>query len=343
MESSSQRIDVQQTRESVTNNSAVNGFTGSVGNTPLVRRSICEDKLTGCKIYGFQNPGDSVKGRAAVSIIQDVENKAFSVEDVSRIKPGGTVVDGTAGNTGIGLAHVCRARGYECNIDLLRMLGAEVYPALIPYENPLSYNHQAKEYAEKLENAIWIDQFENTANSYAHYIFTGPEIWEQTKGEIDDFACASGTGGTLAGVGNRTQIWLVDSPGSVLYEYVTSGGNLVERSLSSVTEGQTSLRVVVIVIAEHSTMSFNLGTFVNYLTGALHIIWDEEAIFMSYQLLDTESLYISASSALNSKVVTILCDGAHRYPSRLFSKKWLESNGLGHTIPDSLRKYAVLD
>ncbi|KAG1867412.1 pyridoxal phosphate-dependent enzyme beta subunit [Suillus subluteus] len=266
MESSPQRIDVQQTRESVTSNSAVNGFTGSVGNTPLIYLKTLSE-LTGCKIYGFQNPGDSVKDRAA---------------DVSRIKPGGTVVDGTAGNTGIGLAHVCRARGYECR-RLLRMLGAE---------NPLSYNHQAKEYAEKLESAIWIDQFENTANS--------------------------STGGTLAGGNSRTQIWFVDSPGSVLYEYVTSGGNLVERSLSSVTEEISQGRV-----------TSNLGTFVDYLTGALHI-WDEEAISMSYQLLDTESLYISASSALNSKVVTILCDGAHRYPSRLFSKK-------------CLRKYAVLD
>ncbi|KAG2345554.1 pyridoxal phosphate-dependent enzyme beta subunit [Suillus weaverae] len=360
MESSSQRIDVQQSRETVASSNAVNGFIGSVGNTPLIYLKTLSE-LTGCKIYGkaeFQNPGGSVKDRAAVSIIQDAEKKGL-------IKPGGTVVEGTAGNTGIGLAHVCRARGYKCvifmpntqsqeKIDLLRMLGAEVYPVpAVPYENPLNYNHQAKEYAEKLENAIWTDQFDNTANAYVHYISTGPEIWEQTKGKIDGFVCATGTGGTLAGVGKylkersngRTQIWLADPPGSVLYEYVTSGGNLIERSGSSVTEGIGQGRV-----------TSNLGTFVNDLTGALHIP-DEKAISMLYQLLDTEGLYVGSSSAVNvvaavelaqklgkgSTVVTILCDGAYRYQSRLFSKKWLESNGLGHAIPDSLKKYTVLD
>lgn len=360
MQSSSQRIDVQQSRWSVTNNSAVNGFIGSVGNTPLIYLKTLSE-LIGCEIYGkaeFQNPGGSVKDRAAVSIIQDAEKKG-------RIRPGGIVVEGTAGNTGIGLAHVCRARGYKCvifmpntqsqeKIDLLRMLGAEVYPVpAVPYENPLNYNHQAKEYAEKFENAIWTDQFDNTANAYAHYTSTGPEIWEQTNGEIDGFVCATGTGGTLAGVGKylkersngRTQIWLADPSGSVLYEYVTSGGNLIERSGSSITEGIGQGRV-----------TSNLGTFVHDLTGALHIP-DEKAISMLYQLLDTEGLYVGASSALNvvaavelaqklgkgSKVVTILCDGAYRYQSRLFSKNWLESNGLGRAIPESLRKYAVLD
>ncbi|KAG0707381.1 tryptophan synthase beta subunit-like PLP-dependent enzyme [Suillus ampliporus] len=356
MESGSQQT---QSRGFVTRNSAVDGFTGSVGNTPLIYLKTLSEQ-TGCKIYGkaeFQNPGGSVKDRAAVSIVRDAEEKG-------RIKPGGTVVEGTAGNTGIGLAHVCRAKGYKCvifmpnnqsqeKIDLLRMLGAEVYPVpAVPYENPLNYNHQAKEYAEKLENAIWTDQFDNTANAYAHYISTGPEIWEQTQGEIDAFICATGTGGTLAGVGKylkeksngRTQIWLADPSGSVLYEYVTSG-NLVERSGSSVTEGIGQGRV-----------TSNLGTFVNDLTGAL-LISDEKAISMVYQLLDTEGLYVGSSSALNvtaavelaqklgngSKIVTVLCDGAYRYQSRLFSKKWLESKGLEHAIPESLRKYAVLD
>lgn len=343
----------QQARGFATSNIAVDGFTGAVGNTPLIYlKSLSEQ--TGSKIYGkaeFQNPGGSIKDRAAVGIVLDAEEKG-------RIKPGGTIVEGTAGNTGIGLAHVCRARGYKCvifmpntqsqeKIDLLSMLGAEVHPVpAVPYENPLNYNHQAKEYAEKLENAIWTDQFDNTANAYAHYISTGPEIWEQTKGDIDGFICSTGTGGTLAGVGKylkekspKTQIWLADPPGSVLYQYVSTGGQLVERSGSSITEGIGQGRV-----------TNNLGTFVNDLTGALHIP-DEKSISMVYQLLDSEGLYVGASSALNvvaavelaqklgkgSKVVTVLCDGAHRYQSRLFSKTWLESKELGEAIPESLR------
>jgi len=351
---------LSKTRGFATSNIAVEGFTGSVGNTPLIYLKTVSEQ-TGCKIYGkaeFQNPGGSVKDRAAVSILQDAEDKG-------RIKPGGTVVEGTAGNTGIGLAHVCRAKGYKCvifmpdtqsqeKIDLLRMLGAEVHPVpAVPYENPLNYNHQAKEYAEKLENAIWTDQFDNTANMYAHYISTGPEIWEQTQGDIDGFICGTGTGGTLAGVGKylkeksngKTQIWLADPPGSVLYQYVNNGGKLVERTGSSITEGIGQGRV-----------TNNLGVFVNELSGAL-LIPDEKSISMLYQLLDTEGLYVGASSALNvvaaielaqklgkgSKVVTLLCDGAYRYQSRIFSKKWLEAKGLGDAIPESLRKYAVLD
>ncbi|KAG1732256.1 pyridoxal phosphate-dependent enzyme beta subunit [Suillus paluster] len=353
------RTLVQQTRGFATSNIAVAGFTGAVGNTPLIYLKTLSEQ-TGCKIYGkaeFQNPGGSIKDRAAVGIVLDAEEKG-------RIQPGGTVVEGTAGNTGIGLAHVCRARGYKCvifmpntqsqeKIDLLQMLGAEVHPvAAVPYENPLNYNHQAKEYANKLENAIWTDQFDNTANAYAHYISTGPEIWEQTQGEIDGFVCATGTGGTLAGVGKylkeksaKTQIWLADPPGSVLYKYISSGGKLVDRSGSSITEGIGQGRV-----------TNNLGTFINDLSGALHIP-DEKSISMIYQLLDTEGLYLGASSALNvvaavelaqklgkgSTVVTVLCDGAYRYQSRLFSKKWLESKKLADAIPDSLRKYAVLD
>lgn len=131
-------------------------------------------------------------------------------------------------------------------IDLLRMLGADVRPVpAVAFENPKNYNHQAKEYAEGLENAIWTNQFDNTANAKAHYVTTGPEIWEQTQGRLDGFICATGTGGTLAGVGKylkeksggRTQIWLADPPGSVLTSYVSSGGKLVERSGSSITEG----------------------------------------------------------------------------------------------------------
>ncbi|KAI0949210.1 Cysteine synthase 1 [Taiwanofungus camphoratus] len=231
---------------------AVDGFTGAVGNTPLIHLKKLSE-TTGCNIVGkaeFQNPGGSVKDRAALGVVQDAEERGL-------LKPGGTVVEGTAGNTGIGLAHVCRARGYKCvifmpntqsqeKIDLLRMLGAEVYPVpAVAYENPKNYNHQARDFAKSLPNAIWTDQFDNTANAKAHYMSTGPEIWEQTRGDVDGFICATGTGGTLAGIGRalkeksggKTQVYLADPPGSVLYSYVSSGGKLTERSGGSITEG----------------------------------------------------------------------------------------------------------
>ncbi|KIY44369.1 pyridoxal phosphate-dependent enzyme, beta subunit [Fistulina hepatica ATCC 64428] len=338
----------------------VDGFPGAVGNTPLIYLKKLSEK-TGSTILGkaeFQNPGGSVKDRAALGIVLDAEAKDL-------LRPGGTVVEGTAGNTGIGLAHVCRARGYKCvifmpntqsqeKIDLLRMLGAEVYPVpAVAYENPENYNHQAKRFAEWKENTIWTDQFDNTANTEAHYRTTGPEIWEQAGGELDGFICATGTGGTLAGVGRflkeksggKTQVWLADPPGSVLTSYVTSGGKLIERSGSSITEGIGQGRI-----------TNNLGTFVNDLSGALTVP-DEKSIEMLYDLLDTEGLYLGASSALNvvaavelanklgkgSRVATILCDGAYRYQSRLFSKKWIQSKGLEDAIPLHLRKYVVLD
>lgn len=166
-------------------------------------------------------------------------------------------MEGTAGNTGIGLAHVCRSKGYTCviympntqsqeKIDLLRMLGAEVYPVpAVAYENPENYNHQAKRHAEKTENSVWTNQFDNTANADFHYKTTGPEIWQQTNGKVDGFICATGTGGTLAGAGRylrevsegQTGAWLADPPGSVLHSYIKSGGKLAERTGGSITEG----------------------------------------------------------------------------------------------------------
>ncbi|GBE80697.1 cysteine synthase [Sparassis latifolia] len=339
---------------------AVDGFVGAVGNTPLIRLKKLSE-LTGCNIVGkaeFQNPGGSVKDRAALGVIRDAEERGL-------LKAGGTVVEGTAGNTGIGLAHVCRARGYRCvifmpdsqsqeKIDLLRMLGAEVYPVpAVAYENPKNYNHQAREFAALLPNAIWTDQFDNTANARAHYETTGPEIWEQTGGNVDGFICATGTGGTLAGAGKllleksdgKTQIWLADPPGSVLYSYITSGGQLTERSGSSITEGIGQGRI-----------TNNLGTIVKQLSGALQIP-DTKSMAMIYDLLDTEGLYLGASSALNvvaavelaqqlgpgKTIATILCDGAYRYQSRLFSKTWLQAKELEGAIPEHLKKYAVLD
>lgn len=339
---------------------SVNGFTGAVGNTPLIYLKSLSEK-TGSKIYGkaeFQNPGGSVKDRAALGIIE-------AAEADGRLEPGGTVVEGTAGNTGIGLAHVCRAKGYRCviympdtqsreKVDLLRMLGAEVraVPA-VPYEDPRNYNHQARDYARATPRAVWMDQFDNTANADAHYRTTGPEIWAQTQGAVDAFVAGTGTGGTLAGVGRylkeksggRVQVWLADPPGSVLHAYVTSGGKLMDRTGSSITEGIGQGRI-----------TNNLGTFVDKLDGALHIS-DEKSIAMVYDLLDSEGLYIGASSALNvvaayelaqklgpgKTITTLLCDGAYRYQSRLFSKKWIESKGLAGAIPEHLKKYSVLD
>ncbi|KAG0088100.1 hypothetical protein BGZ92_006617 [Podila epicladia] len=338
----------------------VDGFVGAVGNTPLIRLNRLS-KETGSNIYAkaeFMNPGGSVKDRAALFVVKDAEEKGL-------IKPGGTVVEGTAGNTGIGLAHVCRAKGYKCviympntqsqeKIDLLRMLGAEVYPVpAVAFDNPENYNHQAARHAQRLENAVWTNQFDNTANRRAHIETTGPEIWKQLDGQVDGFTCSTGTGGTLGGVARylkeksnrKTKIFLADPPGSVLYSYIKSGGTLIERGGSSITEGIGQGRVTE-----------NLKPDIELIDDALQIP-DSESLKMIYRLLDEEGIYVGASSALNvvaavemakklgpnKNIVTILCDGAYRYQSRLFSKKWIESKGLTDAIPEHLKKYATLD
>ena len=187
--------------------SVKNGFVDAVGSTPLIRLARLSEE-TGCEIYGkaeFMNPGGSVKDRAARAIVLDAERRGV-------LKPGGTVVEGTAGNTGIGLAHVCNARGYRCVIvmpdnqspekyALIEALGAEVRRVkTVPYSDPNHYQKAAGRLAEELPNAIWSNQFDNTANRRAHLETTGPEIWQQTAGRIDAFVAASGTGGTVAGV-----------------------------------------------------------------------------------------------------------------------------------------------
>ena len=321
---------------------------------------------TSCTVLGkaeFQNPGGSVKDRAALYVVLDAEERGL-------LKTGGTVVEGTAGNTGIGLAHVCRSRGYRLviympntqsqgKVDLLRLLGAEVYPVpAVAWENSENYNWQAKRHADRLleedpeHGAVWTNQFDNVANRRAHLETTGPEIWAQTEGEIDAFTCATGTGGTLAGVhrflkdasGGRVKTYLADPPGSVLHSYVTSGGKLKERTGGSITEGIGQGRI-----------TDNLKQEVAELDGAVHIS-DEKSIEMVYRCLDEEGLYLGASSALNvvaakevaqrlgpgHTVVTMLCDGAYRYAERLFSRKWLESKGLRGSIPERLEKYIVL-
>jgi len=315
---------------------------------------------TGCTILGkaeFQNPGGSVKDRAALYVVKDAEEKGL-------LRPGGTVVEGTAGNTGIGLAHVCRSKGYKLviympntqsqgKIDLLRPLGAEVYPVpAVAFDSPQNYNHQARRHAESLDNAVWTNQFDNTANRQAHIETTGPEIWAQTEGKIDAFTCATGTAGTLAGItrylktvsDGRVKSFLADPPGSVLHSYVQSGGKLAERTGGSITEGIGQGRVTE-----------NLKPDIDLIDDSLHIS-DEKSIEMVYRYLDEEGLYLGASSALNvvaakevaeklgkgSTVVTILCDGAYRYADRLFSDKWLKSKNLRGVIPKHLEKYIVL-
>ncbi|RKP04850.1 cysteine synthase [Thamnocephalis sphaerospora] len=336
----------------------VDGFIGAIGNTPLIRLNRLSQE-TGTEIYAkaeFMNPGGSVKDRAALYVVKDAEERGL-------VQPGGTVVEGTAGNTGIGLAHVCRAKGYQCviympntqsqeKIDLLRMLGATVYPVpAVAFDNPENYNHQARRHAERLSNAVWTDQFDNRANRRAHIETTGPEIWQQMGGRIDGFTCSTGTGGTLAGIARflkeqdrNVRIFLADPPGSVLYSYIQSHGKLAERSGGSITEGIGQGRV-----------TNNLQPDIELVDDALHIS-DEKTIAMLYRLLDEEGIYVGASSALNvvaavemaqklgtgSRVVTILCDGAYRYQSRLFSRKWLEEKSLYGAIPAHLQKYVVL-
>ncbi|KAJ1931308.1 Cysteine synthase 1, partial [Kickxella alabastrina] len=305
----------------------------------------------------FMNPGGSVKDRAALFVVEDAERRGL-------IQPGGTIVEGTAGNTGIGLAHVCRAKGYKCiiympntqsqeKIDLLKMLGADVRPVpAVAFDNPENYNHQARRCAELLENAVWTNQFDNTANRQAHIETTGPEIWAQTGGKIDGFTCATGTAGTFAGTtrflkdvsGGRVKSFAADPPGSIIYSYIKSRGKEMIRGGSSITEGIGQGRITE-----------NLRPDIHLVDDALKIP-DSDTIRMLYRLLDEEGIYLGASSALNvaaayemakmmgpgNTIVTILCDGAYRYQSRLFSKKWLESKELVGAIPEHLKKYIVL-
>lgn len=316
------------------------GFAGAVGNTPLLRLPKLS-RESGCEILGkaeFLNPGGSVKDRAALYIIQEAEKSG-------RLRPGGTVVEGTAGNTGIGLAHLCAARGYHCIIvipdnqspekmDLLRTLGAEVRPvAPKPYRDPDNYQKIAGRLAESLPNAIWANQFDNTENRRAHYETTGPEIWRDTGGLIDAFVCATGTGGTLAGVARylkeqnpKVRIVLADPQGSALYHWVKSGELTAEGS--SITEGIGTTRVTA-----------NLeGTPIDDAV----MIDDHRCVRMVYRLLREEGLFLGGSSGINvaaamavaaelgpgHTVVTLLCDRGGLYATRLFNPGWLRGKGL---------------
>ncbi|MEO1740334.1 MAG: cysteine synthase A [Cyanobacteria bacterium J06629_9] len=316
------------------------GFVGTVGNTPLIRlNSFCED--TGCEILGkaeFLNPGGSVKDRAALFIIEDAEQKGL-------LKPGGTVVEGTAGNTGIGLTHICNAKGYKSLIiipetqsqekmELLRTLGAEVRPVpAVPYKNPDNYVKLSGRVAADLPNAVWANQFENTANRQAHYEGTGPEMWAQTDGKIDGWVTATGTGGTYAGVAMflkernpDIRCVVADPMGSGLYSYVKTGE--IKPEGNSVTEGIGNGRIT--------------GNMEGAPIDDAIQIDDHEALRVVYQLLYQDGLFMGGSVGINvgaavalakqlgpgHTIVTILCDGGSRYQSKLFNREWLESKGL---------------
>jgi cysteine synthase len=316
----------------------------AIGNTPLIKLRRASE-LTGCTILGkaeFMNPGGSVKDRAGLAIIRDAEERGT-------LKAGGTIVEGTAGNTGIGLTLVGNARGYRSvivmpetqsqeKIDFLRMIGADLrlVPAK-PYRDPGHYVHVSRRLAEELAtetgNAIWANQFDNLANREGHRVTTGPEIWDQTGGKVDAFTCACGTGGTLAGVSMalkarnpNVRIVLADPLGSGLYGWVKSNDLTVEGS--SITEGIGQSRVpdnlagVEIDDAER--------------------IPDPEALTQIYDVLIHEGLSVGTSSGINiaaairvaelmgpgHTVVTILCDGGSRYQSKLFNPEFLRGKGL---------------
>ncbi len=316
------------------------GFVGSVGNTPLIRLNSFSDE-TGCEILGkaeFLNPGGSVKDRAALYIIKDAEEKGL-------LKPGGTVVEGTAGNTGIGLAHICNAKGYRClivipetqsqeKIDMLRTLGAEVrtVPA-VPYRDPNNYVKVSGRLAEELDNAIWANQFDNLANRRAHYETTGPEIWAQTDGKVDAWVAATGTGGTYAGTAlflkeknPDLRCVVADPMGSGLYSYVKTGE--IQTEGSSITEGIGNGRVTANMEGVPADDAIQID--------------DTEAVRVVYQLLHKDGLFMGGSVGINvgaaialakqlgpgHTIVTVLCDSGARYQSRLFSQEWLAAKGL---------------
>src|SRR3954467_1836064 len=322
-----------------------NGFIGTVGNTPLIRLRRASE-LTGCNILGkceFLNPGQSVKDRAALFIIRDAMRRGD-------LKPGGVVVDGTAGNTGIGLTMVANALGMRTVIvipetqtqekkDTLRALGADLVevPA-VPYRNPNNYVKVSGRMAEKLaasepNGAIWANQFDNVANRRAHVETTGPEIWDQTGGKVDGFICAVGTGGTLAGVAEALRarnpqiaIGLADPPGAALFSYYTTGELKAEGS--SITEGIGQGRITANLEGFEPDYSFQIP--------------DEESVRVCFDLLEHEGLCMGPSSGVNvagairlarelgpgKTIVTILADYGTRYQSKLFNPAFLRERPL---------------
>jgi len=321
------------------------GFLDSIGNTPLIRLKAASE-ATGCEIYGkaeFLNPGGSVKDRAALAIVEDAERRG-------QLRPGGVIVEGTAGNTGIGLALVGNAKGYRTVIvmpetqsqekkDMLRLCGADLrlVPAL-PYANPGNYVRYSGALAAELarsepNGAIWANQFDNVANRDGHYRTTGPEIWAQTDGKVDGFTCAVGSGGTLGGVSMALKernpaikIALADPMGAALYSWYTRGELKAEGN--SITEGIGQGRVTANLEGVAVDMAFQIR--------------DEDALPLIFDLLQHEGLCLGSSSAINiagaiqlakamgpgKTIVTILCDGGQRYQSKLFNPAFLREKNL---------------
>ena len=326
-------------------NNIRNDFISGIGNTPLIKLRAASE-ITGCNIYGkaeFLNPGGSVKDRAALALIKDAQEKKL-------ISKGGIVVEGTAGNTGIGLGLLGNSLGYKTIIvmndnqtqekkDLLRNLGAELrlVPAK-PYKDDNNYIKIASRLAEELKpsnnnGVIWANQFDNTANAKGHYETTGPEIWKQTDGKVDGFVCSSGTGGTISGVSNAlkeknkdVKIYLSDPKGSALYNYIKNGE--LKSEGGSITEGIGSSRI---------TKNFGEAK----IDGAFSID-DHESLPILYDLIQNEGLSLGTSCGVNiagairlgkelgpgKTIVTILCDRSDKYSTKMFNKKFLEEKGL---------------
>lgn len=322
-----------------------NGFSEAIGNTPLIRLRKASE-ITGCTILGkaeFANPGGSVKDRAALAIIEDAERRGT-------LRPGGVVVEGTAGNTGIGLALVGNARGYRTVIvipdtqsqekkDMIRLAGAELreVPA-VPYKDPNNYVHVSRRLAEDMartepNGAIWANQFDNTANRDGHYRTTGPEIWNQTDGTVDGFVCAVGTGGTLGGVSMALKernrdivIGLADPMGAALYNWYAHGE--LKSSGSSITEGIGQGRITANLEGVEVDTPFQIP--------------DDEALPVIFDMLQHEGLCLGGSSGVNvagairlarqlgpgHTIVTLLCDSGTRYQSKLFNPAFLREKGL---------------
>lgn len=311
-----------------------------IGNTPLVHLAGPSAEA-GCDIYGkceFANPGASVKDRAALFIVQDAEERGL-------LKPGGMIVEGTAGNTGIGIALVANAKGYKTTIvmpetqsrekmDTLRALGAKlVLVPAAPYANPGHFVHTSRRMAEETEGAVWANQFDNVANRRAHIETTAEEIWEQLDGKVDGFVCAAGTGGTIAGVGmglkaknEKVKIGLADPHGAALYNYYAHGE--LKSEGSSVAEGIGQGRIT--------------GNLEDAPIDTQYRISDEEGMKWVERLLQEEGLCLGLSSGINvagaialgkelgpgSKIATILCDTGFRYLSSLYNAAWLKEKGL---------------
>ena len=320
-------------------------FISGIGNTPLIKLKAASE-ITGCNIYGkaeFLNPGGSVKDRAALALIKDAQDKKL-------ISQGGTVVEGTAGNTGIGLGLLGNSLGYKTIIvmndnqtqekkDTIKNLGAELrlVPAK-PYKDENNYVKIAGRLADELRpknnnGVVWANQFDNIANAKGHYEGTGKEIWEQTNGKVDGFVCSSGTGGTISGVSNalkeknkNIQIYLSDPKGSALYNYIVNGE--LKSDGGSITEGIGSSRIT--------------KNFENAKIDGAFSIDDQEALPILYDLIQNEGLSLGTSCGINiagaiklgkelgpgKTIVTILCDKSDKYNSKMFNKSFLQEKNL---------------